>query len=233
MVVEVAHLRADAQRNLERILDAARVVFAEEGLEASVADVAERAGVGTATIFRRFPAKDDLVAAMLERELTSILATARAAAENDNPAAAIGNFLETAVASFVEDRLFCEASGGNLFARPRLQALTGELTETLQTLLKRAQKAGAIRKDVVAEDLGFLLGAIGQAGLRLEKTAPGAWRRYVAIVLDGLRPEGAHPLTRKPPTPQQLRESKASAPPTAAGTIKRGAGKPKTEAEAG
>ena len=68
MVAEAPHLRADAQRNLERILAAARVVFTEDGLEASVADVAERAGVGTATIFRRFPTKDDLVAAMLERE---------------------------------------------------------------------------------------------------------------------------------------------------------------------
>ena len=69
MVVEIPHLRADAQRNLERILEAARAVFARDGLDASVADVAERAGVGTATIFRRFPTKDDLVAAMLEYEL--------------------------------------------------------------------------------------------------------------------------------------------------------------------
>jgi len=80
MVVEAPHLRADAQRNLERILEAARDVFAEEGLEASVADVAQRAGVGTATIFRRFPTKDDLVAAMLERRLESVVARARAAA---------------------------------------------------------------------------------------------------------------------------------------------------------
>ena len=82
MVVEAPHLRADAQRNLERILEAARAVFAEDGLDASVADVAERAGVGTATIFRRFPTKDDLVAAMLEHELEAIVA-ARAQAAGD------------------------------------------------------------------------------------------------------------------------------------------------------
>src|SRR5207244_734984 len=86
MVVEATHLRADAQRNLERILEAARAVFAEEGLEASVADVAERAGVGTATIFRRFASKDDLVAAMLEQELETVVARARAAAQADDPA---------------------------------------------------------------------------------------------------------------------------------------------------
>ena len=82
MVVEIPHLRADAQRNLERILEAARAVFARDGLDASVADVAERAGVGTATIFRRFPTKDDLVAAMIEYELETFGARAREALES-------------------------------------------------------------------------------------------------------------------------------------------------------
>jgi AcrR family transcriptional regulator len=211
MVVESPHLRADAQRNLERILESACVVFAERGLDASVSEVAGRAGVGTATIFRRFPTKDDLVAAILERELESVVARAHAAADSDDPAAAIGEFMTVAVEAFVEDRCFCEATGGDLFARPRLKELADEATAALQLLLQRAQKAGAIRRDVVAEDVGFLLGAIGQAGLRLEKTAPGAWRRYVGIVLDGLRPAGARPLTRKPPTSQQLHDAKSSA----------------------
>ena len=89
MVVETPHLRADAQRNLERILEAACEVFARDGLDASVADVAERAGVGTATIFRRFPTKDDLVAAVLERELEAFAGHARDAAESDDPGVAV------------------------------------------------------------------------------------------------------------------------------------------------
>ncbi len=72
-MVDAIHLRADAQRNLALILEAARAVFAEEGLDASVAEVAERAGVGTATIFRRFPTKDDLIAAILEQELGAVV----------------------------------------------------------------------------------------------------------------------------------------------------------------
>jgi AcrR family transcriptional regulator len=210
MVVEATHLRADAQRNLERILEAARAVFAEEGLEASVADVAERAGVGTATIFRRFPAKDDLVAAMLERELEAVVARAQAAADADDPAAAIAEFFSVAVEAFIGDRCFCEASGGDLFARPRMQKLVGEVTAAVQQLLRRAQEVGAIRRDVVAEDIAFLINAVGHAGLRLEQTAPGAWRRYVEIVLAGLRPQGARALAQKPPTLQQLRDSKRS-----------------------
>ena len=212
MVVEAAHLRADAQRNLERILEAAHVVFAERGLDASVSEIAERAGVGTATIFRRFPTKDDLVEATLERVLVSFEARAVAAAESDDPAAAIGEFMAWVVQRFIEDRCLCDTSGGLFFVRPRMQELTGRVTEAVELLLKRAQDEGAIRQDVVAEDLGFLLGAVGRSGIALERTAPGAWRRYVGIVLDGLRPAGATPLERRPPTPQQLHDAKTQSP---------------------
>jgi AcrR family transcriptional regulator len=211
MVVESPHLRADAQRNLERILEAARAVFAEQGQEACVADVAARAGVGTATIFRRFPTKDDLVAAVLERELEEINARAAAAAGSEDPAAAIGEFMLWAVGTFIDDRCLCEATGGELFTRPEMAELVGQVTASVELLVQRAQGAGAIREDVVAQDIGFLLHAIGQAGLTLERTAPGAWRRYVGIALDGLRPEGATRLTAAPPTPEQLHDAKTVA----------------------
>ena len=210
MVVETPHLRADAQRNLDRILEAARAVFAEDGLEASIADVAERAGVGTATIFRRFPTKDDLVAAMLEQELVALVARAQAAAGADDPAAAIAEFFSAAVEGFIDNRCFCEASGGNLFARPRMQELVGEVTVVVEQLLRRGREAGAIRHDVVPEDVAFLVNAVGYAGLRLEHTAPGAWRRYVEIVLAGLAPQSGAELAHKPPTFQQLHDAKRS-----------------------
>ena len=203
-------LRADAAETRHRILEAARAVFAEEGLEASVADVAQRAGVGTATIFRRFPSKDDLVAAMLEQELEAVVVRAGAAVEANDPAAAIAEFFSGVVETFIEDRCFCEASGGDLFERPRIQALVGELIAAMDQLLQRAQAAGVIRRDVVAEDIGFLVNAVGFAGLRLERTAPGAWRRYVEIVLAGLAPQGGRELAHKPPTLQQLHDSKRS-----------------------
>jgi AcrR family transcriptional regulator len=202
------HLRADAQRNLELILEAARAVFAEEGLDASVADVAERAGVGTATIFRRFPTKDDLVEAVLAQELAAVAARARALAESDDPGAGIEQFMREAVEAFILDRCLCEASGGDLFDRPRLQELVAETTASVQLLLQRAQDAGAIRADVVAEDIGFLINAVSQAGLRLERTSPGTWRRYLDIQLDGLQADGARPLRQKPPTLEELHAAK-------------------------
>jgi AcrR family transcriptional regulator len=187
MVVEATHLRADAQRNLGLILEAARAVFAEKGLGASIADVAERAGVGTATIFRRFPTKDDLVTAILEEELSAVTARANAALENPDPFVGLGEFVEWAVESSIQGRCFCEASGGELFVRPRIQELLAELAAGVERMLQRGKDAGVVRSDVTADEIGFLINAIAQAGLRIERT-PGALRRYVDIMLDGLRP---------------------------------------------
>jgi AcrR family transcriptional regulator len=180
-------LRSDAQRNLERILAAAGEIFREVGPEASVAEVAERAGVGTATIFRRFPTKSDLIGAVVEAELTSLLTRVEAAVGGGDPGAALTDFVATAVESYVGDRCLCDTVGGELFERPRIAAIAAQLFEALDRLVHKAQKSGAIRKDVTAADIGFFVRALGQAGSTLERTDPGAWRRYVAIVLDGLR----------------------------------------------
>jgi len=150
------------------------------------------------------------VAAMLERGLESVVARAQSAAEADDPAVALAEFFSGVVETFIEDRCFCEASGSDLFERPRMQELVGELMAAMDQLLRRAKAAGAIRHDIVTEDIGFLINAVGHAGLRLEQTAPGAWRRYVEIVLAGLAPQGRRKLTHKPPTSQQLRDSKKS-----------------------
>src|SRR3954471_18122472 len=179
MVVET-HLRSDAQRNLERILEAARAVFAERGLDASVADVATRAGVGTATIFRRFPAKDDLVVAVIESELLVLLAQAEAASS-------LAELMTALLERYVADRCLCDAAGGGLFERPSVMALKMRVGAAVESLLRREQAAGTIRADVTPEDVEFLVNALGQQGMRVEKTAPGSWRRYVDIVLAGLR----------------------------------------------
>src|SRR3954469_2114092 len=108
-------LRADAQRNLARILDAAREVFAEQGREASVADVAERAGVGTATIFRRFPTKEDLLAGVVEQRGGELAETGRPAATSRDPRKALRQFMQEAVAAYIGDLGFCEAAASGVF----------------------------------------------------------------------------------------------------------------------
>jgi AcrR family transcriptional regulator len=180
MVVET-HLRSDAQRNLERILEAARAVFAERGLDASVADVAAQAGVGTATIFRRFPTKDDLCVAVIESELEALLAEAEAATS-------LADLMTAVLERYVADRCLCDAIGSGLFERPSIQALKQRVGASFDTLLRREQEAGTIRPEVMTEDIEYLVNALGQQGMRMEKTSPGSWRKYVDLVLGGLKP---------------------------------------------
>jgi AcrR family transcriptional regulator len=191
-------LRADAQRNLARVLEAARTVLAEHGIDAPVTMIAERAGVGVGTIFRRFPTKDDLLVALITQRGRFLLDAADTALGAVDPGAGFRSFVSTAAAQQIEDRGFCDAIGTTLFARDDLRSLFDGVRDRLRELLARAQAAGEIRSDLVAEDVLFVLHAVARTGLMLEDTAPGAWRRYLGLALDGLRPEAATPLPRKP-----------------------------------
>jgi AcrR family transcriptional regulator len=190
-------LRADAQRNLVRVLDAAREVFAEQGIDAPVTDIAERAGVGVGTIFRRFPTKEDLLVAVVEQRTVQLTEAADEALASTDPGAGLRGFMETATAMQISDVCWCEA-GSEIFGREGIRELTDILVGKLDELLTRAQAAGHVRSDVVALDIPVLLMAVAKSGLMLESTVPGAWKRYLGIVLDGLRPEAARPLPRRP-----------------------------------
>ena len=206
--VEQRALRADAQRNLERILGAACEVLAEYGSEASVADIAERAGVGTATIFRRFPTKDALVTAVIAQRMAELVAQVGEALAEPDPGKAFRGFMRTVAEYNVRDRCFCDATGTDVFQEPAVAPLVGELFEGIEALLTRAQAAGAVRKDVTAVDALVLVFAVAQSAHAVEHAAPDAWRRYLDLVLDGLRPEGAHRLSRRAPTLAELEQAK-------------------------
>jgi len=169
-------LRADAERNRGLVLEAARAVFAEHGLEAGVAEVAERAGVGVATIFRRFPTKDDLLAAILEDRVRELTELARRAAD-------FREFMVEAAAVHIADRGFCDSVDGEVFARPELQQGRDEVRLLVGKLLRRAQRTGEVRRDVTVDDLPVIL-------LGVARSAPHeGWRRYLDFALDGLRPQ--------------------------------------------
>jgi AcrR family transcriptional regulator len=191
-------LRADAQRNLVRVLDAAREVFAEQGIDAPVTEIADRAGVGVGTIFRRFPTKEDLLVAVVEQRTAQLIEAADVALESSDPGAALRRFMETAAAMHISDVCWCDAGGTGLFARDGVRELIDVLVGKMGELLTRAQTAGQVRSDVRALDIPVLLMAVAKSGLMLEDAVPGAWKRYLAIVLDGLRPEAARPLPRRP-----------------------------------
>jgi AcrR family transcriptional regulator len=190
-------LRADAQRNLVRVLDAAREVFAEQGIDAPVTDIADRAGVGVGTIFRRFPTKDDLLVAVVEQRTEQLIDAADLALESPDPGAAFRSFMGKAAAMHISDVCWCDAAGTGLFDRDGVRELTELLVGKMGELLTRAQTAGEVRSDVRALDIPVLLMAVSKSGLMLEGAVPGAWKRYLGIVLDGLRPEAARPLPRR------------------------------------
>jgi AcrR family transcriptional regulator len=191
-------LRADAQRNLVRVLDAAREVFAEQGIDAPVTEIADRAGVGVGTIFRRFPTKDDLLVAVVEQRTAQLIDAADVALESDDPGGALRRFMETAAAMQISDKCWCDASSTDLFGREGIRDLVDVLVGKMGEVLTRAQTAGHVRADLRALDIPVLLLAVAKSGLMLEDAAPGAWKRYLALVLDGIRPEAAHPLPRRP-----------------------------------
>jgi AcrR family transcriptional regulator len=204
-------LRADAQRNLVRVLDAAREVFAEQGIDAPVTEIADRAGVGVGTIFRRFPTKDDLLVAVVEQRTQQLIEAADVALESPDPGAALRGFMETATAMQISDVCWCEA-GADLFEREGIRELTDVLVGKIGELLTSAQTAGQIRSDVRALDIPVLLMAVAKSGLMLEDAVPGAWKRYLAIILDGLRPEAARPLPRRPLSRRQFEVVRRSQP---------------------
>jgi AcrR family transcriptional regulator len=204
-------LRADARRNRERILAAARELVAEQGVDVPVAEIAERAGVGVGTIFRRFPTKHDLLVALVEQRVEQLLAAADAALEREDPEPGLRSFLQTVVELQICDRGFCESMDTDLFAAEPLRRLFGEVVERAGTLLERAQRAGAVRGDVTAEDITMVIAGIVRSGVILEEIAPGAWRRYVDLACDGLRAEGATPLCGKAPTRRQFEAAHAAA----------------------
>jgi AcrR family transcriptional regulator len=192
-----------------RVLDAAREVFAEQGIDAPVTEIADRAGVGVGTIFRRFPTKDDLLVAVVEQRTAQLIEAADIALESSDPGAAMRKFLETAAAMHISDVCWCEA-GAELFGRDGIRELTDVLVGKIGELLTRAQTAGQVRSDLRALDIPVLLMAVAKSGLMLEEAVPGAWKRYLGIILDGLRPEAARPLPRAPLSRREFERARHS-----------------------
>lgn len=177
-------LRADAQRNLDRILVAAADAFAELGPDVTIDEIARRAGVGHGTVFRRFPTKEALRAAVLRRRLDELLERSRALLAEPDAGAAFEELVWVAAESCRRDRFLFE--GVETCAEAGVAEGKQELHETVDRLIRRARRAGAVRRNVDARDVGALVGAAIQAAAHAERDED--WRRYVEVVLAGLRP---------------------------------------------
>jgi AcrR family transcriptional regulator len=191
-------LRSDAERNRRLVLEAAAEAFAEEGFDVGMAEIARRAGVGNATVFRRFPSKEALFEAIVDEKIGELVAAATLAAELDDAWEALVRYLETMAALQARDRGFFQATEQHLLERPALLRRHRVILDVIDPLVVRAQQAGVLRDDVTTLDvLGLVKGAVACVPPSPDLRADG-WRRPLALVLDALRPEAATPLPVPP-----------------------------------
>lgn len=185
-------MRADAARNRELLLAAAEEEFAERGLDASMADIASRAGVAKGTVFRHFASKEELVAAIVGGQFAALTAVARGLLDVPDPEAALLEFLTVAAGALHrQDLTFLQAlSAGDA----TVGGLRNQLHAALGALVDRAREAGVLRPDVTGTDVFLLVCTPVHAAGFHPHPEPDLWRRYLGIVFDGLRPEGATPL---------------------------------------
>lgn len=185
-----APLRADALRNRGRLLDAARELFAARGLEVPMADIARHAGVSNGTLYNRFPTRDDLVEAVFTDRLEKLVALARQALAEADPWAGFEAYLTGACSLQATDRGFNQVAARGMPDTPAVRELRRAGLAAVTEVMARAQRAGALRPDVTPDDLAFVILGIS----RTVEVAPKAWPRHLALMLDGFRPEAAHPL---------------------------------------
>lgn len=190
----VRRLRADARHNRERVLDAAEALFAELGLQAQTDDIAVRAGVGVGTVYRHFPTKRELVEAVIVRRTEALLAAVRAAIDDPDPGQAFRSIFARGAELLGGNRALAEdvARGMNVPALP--PGIKEELFGAMSALAARAQAAGQLRPDLCPADVLMLVACVAHSVDVAQQFDPCMRRRFLALVLDGLRPGASTPL---------------------------------------
>jgi AcrR family transcriptional regulator len=200
-------LRIDAARNRDRIVEAAVADFAQHGLEVPLESVAQHAGVGIATLYRRFPTRGDLIAACFERRVAEYARAAEEALEAPEAWPGFCGYVERVCAMQAEDRGLKDVLTRTFPDAKTLEAHRERGYQLTVRMIERAQADGALRPDFVPEDLVLLLMANAGVVQGAGDAAPDAWRRFVAFMLDAFRAEAgadaASPLPA-PPTPRQM-----------------------------
>jgi AcrR family transcriptional regulator len=207
-------LRADAERNRQRILRAAAEVFTTRGLQTSLDDVARHAGVGVGTVYRRFPDKDSLVDALFEERIRQIVSLAEQAWGEPDSWVALATFLERAGELLAADRGLRELLMFATHGRDRTDGARSQMQPAVHRLVRRAQEDGKLRADVEPTDFPFIEFMLTAAAEYGDHIQPGIWRRYLTIMLDGLRPQrdSVTPLPGPALTPDQMVQLMRSIP---------------------
>jgi AcrR family transcriptional regulator len=194
--------QAEAARNDYRLLDAAREVFSTHGLDAPVAAIAERAGVGIGSLYRRYATKEQLLQHLCLDAMRQYAEAAQDALAEPDPWTGLAHYIRTCVANLGSGSLASIA--GTITITPELQRAFTQANRLAHTLVRRAHAAGALRADATTQDVFALIEQLSRRG----PAAPtdeddNARQRLIAITLDGLRAHHTQPLPGKPPSRQR------------------------------
>jgi AcrR family transcriptional regulator len=205
-------LRKDAERNRQRILDAARELFSTRGLGVTLNDIAHHAGVGVGTVYRRFPDKTQLIDGLFEQRLQDIVELMEAALADPDPWHGLVGFMESALALQAGDRGFRELALGSSEGLERLGKIRQRMYPLGQVLVQRAIDAGQLRGDFETQDvpvIQMMLATVMDATREIE---PELWRRYLAMLLRGMRADAVapDPLPERSLEPEEIERAMAA-----------------------
>lgn len=200
-----AGLRADAERNRERILYAAQAAFAERGLDVSTNEIARRAGVGVATLFRRFPTRGELISATFADKMAAYRAAIEEALADPDAWRGFCGYIERICQMQADDRGFADVLTMTFPSAKALQVERDSSALALAELLERAKATGRLRPDFVHQDVPLVLMANAGIITATRDAAPDAWRRLAAYLLQAFAASAAQPLPDPPTTTQMVR----------------------------
>lgn len=191
-------LRSDAERNRERIVEAACEVFAEQGLEAPLTGVARRAGVGIATLYRRFPTREDLIAAAFEDQMTAYADAIDQALADTDPWHGFCTYIERVCGMQAADHGFTDVLITSFPSADALEAERARAYRGFLTLTVKAKSTGRLRQDFSDRDLVILLMANAGVLAATAESAPDTWRRFVGYMLQSFAATNTAPLPAAP-----------------------------------
>lgn len=180
-------LRKDAALNRERLLGAARELFAERGLGVTLNDIAHHAGVGVGTAYRRFANKEEVIDALFEEGLQDVAAAAHEALEDPDAWAGLVTFLERSMHLQFGDRGLNEIMNDSALGDERVADARTRIAPLITQLVDKAQEQGVIRPDLDQSDIVFVQVGLSAIMNRSRTIEPGLYRRYLTLFLDGIR----------------------------------------------
>ena len=199
-------LRRDAERNRQRILAAAADLLSERGLDATLDDVARAAGVGVGTVYRRFPDKESLIEELFRERVDALVKLAEQALAEPEPWQAFVSYLEMATEMMAANIGLRQLMMFATYGKDRICYARDQMRPVVSRVVERAQASGDLRPDFDASDVKLITYMLASAAEYAATTAPEVWRRYLAMLIDGLRParETVTELPVPPLTPDDL-----------------------------